>query len=179
VFARWGNPEIFVSDNGPQLVRAEMKQFLESNGIHQVPVPTYSPNSNGRAERAVQKFKAMKKASRESTDFDGNLTRWLLHYRNIPQTITQETPAIMMLGRPSRTLLSLLDPLTAQRKQQLNLTLDKRKLRRFDIDSKVRVLDVRSGKWSKGTLTGKESCKVYIVETRDRTTTFGPSDASF
>jgi transposase InsO family protein len=66
VFARWGNPEIFVSDNGPQLVSVEMKQFLESNGIHQVPVPTYSPSSNGKAERAVQTFKvAMKKASRE------------------------------------------------------------------------------------------------------------------
>jgi hypothetical protein len=59
----------------------------------------------------------------------------------------------------------MMDPLTAQRKQQLNLTLDKRKLRRFDIGSKVRVLDVRSGKWYKGTITGQESCKVYIVET--------------
>ena len=170
VFARWGNPEIFVSDNGPQLVSAEMKQFLESNGIHQVPVPTYSPNSNGIAERAVQTFKsAMKKASRESSDFDGNLTRWLLHYRNTPQATTHETPAMMMLGRPTRTLLSLLDPLSTQRKQQQDFTLDKRKLRRFDIGSKVRVLEVRSGKWYKGTISGKESCKVYIVETRKGT----------
>ena len=168
VFARWGNPEMFVSDNGPQLVSTEMRQFLESQGIQQVPVPTYSPNSNGICERAVQSFKtAMRKASQQSTDFDSNLTRWLLHYRNTPQTTTQETPATMMLGRSTRTLLSLLDPLT--RKQKSDLTVDKRKLRRFDIGSKVRVLEVRSGRWYKGIITGKESCKVYIVETKKGT----------
>ena len=167
VFARWGNPEVFVSDNGPQLVSAEMKQFLESLGILQVPVPTYSPNSNGIAERAVQSFKsAMKKATRTSPDFDSNLARWLLHYRNTPQSTTHETPAVMMLGRPTRTLLSLLDPLITR---QHDFTIDKNKLRSFNINDKVRVYEVRSGQWYKGVISGKESCKVYIVKTKKGT----------
>ena len=105
IFARWGLPRTLVSDNGPQLVSNEMKEFLESNGIQHIPVPTYSPASNGLAENAVRNFKvSMEKAGRVSRDIHLNLSRWLLHQRNTPHSTTQQTPAQLMLRRPTRTL---------------------------------------------------------------------------
>ena len=167
LFATFGLPTTFVSDNGPQLVSKEMEQFLERNGILQVPVPKYKPNTNGLAERAVQSFKtAMDKMSRANPDFSANLARWLLHHRNTPSTSTKQTPAMKMFGRPTRTRLSLLDPLTNRLdRAEFRLNPNER-LRSFCTGDTVRVLDVRSDEWYPGVITGSEGCKVYLVKTR-------------
>ena len=103
MFARFGLPVSLVSDNGQQFVSEEMKTFLKANGIQHIPVPKYSPQCNGLAEKAVQSFKkAMEQAGRVSADFDLSLQRWLLHYRNTPQCKTKQTPAMMMFSRPTR-----------------------------------------------------------------------------
>lgn len=57
LFARFGLPSYFSSDNGPQLVSKEMEEFLKANGITRIPIPKYSPNTNGLVERMVQTFK--------------------------------------------------------------------------------------------------------------------------
>ena len=169
MFATFGLPAMFVSDNGPQFVSQEMKDFLKSNGIVRVAIPTYSPNTNGFVERAVQSFKsAMEKAGRESSDIDKCLSKWLLHHRNTPNSTTGRTPADMMFGRPTRTLLSLLDPLTNKSRENRSVPVD-RKLRSFIAGEKVRVYDTRSEEWYPGIVTEKEGCKVYIVETRKGT----------
>jgi transposase InsO family protein len=165
IFACWGLCRTMVSDNGPQLVSSEMTEFLESNGIHHIPVPKYHPASNGLAENAVRTFKvSMEKAGRVSKDIHLNLARWLMHQRNTPHTTTNQTPAVMMLGRPTRTLLSLLDPLTNSRKRD-NVQLTDDTTRVFDTGDKVRVLNCRTGEWYPGTVVGKEGCKVYLVQT--------------
>ena len=174
LFAVHGLPTIFCSDNAQQLRSEEITQFLQSNGIQAVPVPTYSPNTNGIAERAVQSFKkAMKKAARVSSDYEKNLATWLLHYRNTPNSVTKQTPAMMMFNRPTRTLLSLLDPLTNSKEDILESNPynkeGKERLRSFQIGEQVRVLNVRSNQWYTGTVIGKEGCKVYMVKSQSGT----------
>ena len=168
LFATFGLPHTFVSDNGPQLISEETTLFLESNGIMPVPVPKYTPICNGLAERAVQSFKtALEKAQRADKNFDFNLAKWLLHQRNTPHATTHETPAMRMFGRPTRTLLSLLDPLTnPTRSRKPKLNAGPFKLRSFKVGEKVRVLDVRADEWYPGVIEDREGSKVYLVNTK-------------
>ena len=167
LFAIHGLPVILCSDNAQQLKSEEIVNFLKSNGIQPVLVPTYSPNTNGIAERAVQTFKrAMEKAGRRNVDYEKNLANWLLHYRNTPNSVTKKSPAMMMFNRPTRTLLSLLDPLT-NRPDNLDRYLEngeEKTLRTFQIGERVRIYNVRTDQWYKGNIIGKEGCKVYLVK---------------
>ena len=47
-------PEIAISDNGPQHVSWEMKQFARQYGFNHITSSPHYPQSNGLAERAVQ-----------------------------------------------------------------------------------------------------------------------------
>ena len=44
LFSRFGLPRVIVSDNGPQLVSNEMKNFINRNHVL---IPAYHPASNG------------------------------------------------------------------------------------------------------------------------------------
>ena len=59
--ARYGLPELLVSDNGPQFTSDDFAQFMRANGIKHIRCAPYHPSSNGLVERFVQTFKrAMK-----------------------------------------------------------------------------------------------------------------------
>ena len=56
-FARFGIPKILESDNFPEFVSSDLKQWYESLGIKKIESPIYHPRANGIAERAVQTVK--------------------------------------------------------------------------------------------------------------------------
>ena len=70
IFARFGLPELVVSDNGQCFVSEEFKSFLSTNGIKQLTSAPYHPSSNGLAERAVQVVKAGLKRNVGITNFE-------------------------------------------------------------------------------------------------------------
>ena len=49
IFATHGLPQIIISDNGPQFVSEDFKQFCNSKGIHHNTIAPYHPHSNGEA----------------------------------------------------------------------------------------------------------------------------------
>ncbi len=57
LFARFGLPEMIDSDNGTALTSAELKEFLEINGMRHLTTAPYHAESNGLPERAVQTVK--------------------------------------------------------------------------------------------------------------------------
>ena len=63
VFARYGMPEIMISDNGPQYVSWEMKQFARQYGFNLI----HYLQSNGQAERAVQTVMKLLKQAEDSS----------------------------------------------------------------------------------------------------------------
>ena len=49
-FARFGNPDTLLSDNGPQVLSEEMENFLASCNIKHETTAVYNPQQNGMVE---------------------------------------------------------------------------------------------------------------------------------
>ena len=116
LFSHVGLPTVIVSDNGPQFVSDEFRLFIAQNVIKHIMSAPYHPRTNGQAERLVQNFKqAMRSAKEDHVSLQQTLSTFLLKYRTMPHSLTNETPAKLLLGRNIRTRLDLIKPdLTAK-----------------------------------------------------------------
>ena len=56
VFARYGLPEVVVSDNGTQFKSSQFVEFMVQNGIKHICSSPYYPMSNGQAGKFVNMF---------------------------------------------------------------------------------------------------------------------------
>jgi transposase InsO family protein len=68
VFARNGIPSRVVTDNGPQFTSSEFQQFMDLNGIKHIKTTPDHPSCNGLAERFVQSFKQVMRASKNHSE---------------------------------------------------------------------------------------------------------------
>ena len=110
-FCRFGLPRVIVSDNGPQFIASEFKDFCTANNITHIHATPYHPKTNGLAERAVRTFKECFSATKvHREDLDLTLQRFLISYRNTPHKSTGRSPAEFLLSRRIRTKLDLLKP---------------------------------------------------------------------
>eukprot|EP00731_Ephydatia_muelleri_P006604 Em0003g852a len=104
IFCRFGLPRVIVSDNGPQFIASEFKDFCTANNITHIRATPYHPKTNGLAERAVRTFKERFSATKmHRDDLDLTLQRFLISYRNTPHKSTGRSPAELLLGRRIRT----------------------------------------------------------------------------
>ena len=101
-FSRHGIPNELISDNGPQFSSHKFHQFsIQYQFKHKTSSP-YHPQSNGKAERAVQTIKSLLQRSvLEKRDF--HLA--LLEFRNSPSNDILGSPSQRLMGRRTRTLL--------------------------------------------------------------------------
>ena len=99
MFSRIGIPKTLVSDNGPEFVSGDLKQWCESLGIKKMESPIYHPRANGLAERAVQTVKRALQAwsPKLNLSFGAFLLRALMTYRNTSKT-RSKTPVELLLG---------------------------------------------------------------------------------
>ena len=110
-FARYGIPDICMSDDGPQFFSDEFKRFSRKWQFkHTTSSPAY-PQSNGKVEQAAKAAKTlMKKAKKTGTDPYLSL----LAQRNTPMQGLDSSPAQRLMCRRTKTLLpttaSLLEP---------------------------------------------------------------------
>lgn len=96
IFARYGVPSQFVSDNGPQFDCLEMKKFAKKYGFRHITSSPYYPQSNGLAERAVKTVKQLLQNAP-----DPHIA--LLSYRATPLPSCGLSPAELLMGRRIRT----------------------------------------------------------------------------
>ena len=108
-FASFDIPDTIVSDNAPNLVSKEIREFYLRNGITLINPSPYHPASNGLAERAVRTFKeGMKKM--QSGTLNTKLCRFLYNYRRTIHSVTKKSPAELMFGRQFKSPLDVLKP---------------------------------------------------------------------
>ena len=165
LFSRFGIPQQLVSDNGPQFVSEEYKQFCEQNGIRRILVAPYHPSSNGEAERFVQTFKAaMRKADPKKIQL--SLTQFLLRYRTTPHPATGKTPAELIFGRQIRTRLDLLHP---SQKEACLKARKEEKLRQLSPGEAVWMRNYRgTDKWIPGVVMSKSGPLSYRICANDQ-----------
>ena len=99
IVARFGIPKTLVSDNGPEFVSGDLKQWCESLEIKKMESPIYHPRADGLAEPAVQTVKRAIQAwsPNLNVSFGAFLQRALMTHQNTPKT-RGKTPVELMLG---------------------------------------------------------------------------------
>ena len=100
IFARYGIPDVIISNNGPQYSSQEFGEFTKNFNFKHVTSSPHHPQGNGEAERAV---KTVKKLLKGNTD--PNLA--LLAYRSIPLSWCQSSPAQLLMGRQIRSTVPM------------------------------------------------------------------------
>ena len=98
VFARFGNPEELVSDNGPQFVSDEFKAFLARKNIIHSLTAVYNPAQNGLVEVFNRSIKsAAQIASTQKSSFRSSLLDFLASFRSTAPE-HGESPASLLFG---------------------------------------------------------------------------------
>ena len=104
VFARYGIPDVLISDNGPQYSAKEFEEFAKSYDFTHKTSSPYHPQGNGEAKRAVKTVKKLLKGSK-----DPHLA--LLSYRTTPLPWCNLSPPQLLMGRHIRSNLPILTAL--------------------------------------------------------------------
>ena len=153
---------------------------MEANGVKHTLIPAYHPSSNGAAERSVGVLKKAQKTQvfdakhkGKTLSLEHRLANFLIVYRNIPQTTTKESPAVLFLKRQLRSRLTLIKP---SKESQTENKQDKMKqyhdrshtqVRSFEKGEKVQVKTaIPGGKkwiWLSGTILKRKGPRTYLV----------------
>ena len=171
-FASLGLPEQLVSDNGPSFVSVDFQQFMKNNGIRHIRTSPHHPSSNGQAERAVQTFKSSMKRFTEGTVLT-KVTRFLLHYRTTPHSVTGQSPAELMFNRKLRTRLDLLKPnlgsyVRSQQENQKSVHDQHSKQREFAVGVQIFMRNFGPGNsWLPGKVVQQRGPLSYLVKLED------------
>ncbi|XP_062699441.1 uncharacterized protein K02A2.6-like [Aedes albopictus] len=114
IFARFGLPDVVVTDGGPPFNSDKFVTFLENQGILVMKSPPYHPESNGQAERTVRLVKDVLKKffldpEMKSLDIEEQIAYFLSNYRNICLDKGQ-FPSERLLSYKPKTMLDLINP---------------------------------------------------------------------
>ena len=114
-----------ISDNGPQFIAKDFKDFIRLSGMTHVKTSPFYPQSNGKCERVQKTIKQetiRKKAPQSIYDAQKNIATYIEYYNNIRlhSAIDYISPADKLAGRAEEILL--------QREKKLADAREKRKL---------------------------------------------------
>jgi len=176
--ARYGQPELLISDNGPQFACEAFGEFARSWDLRHQTASPHHPKANGKAEAAVKSAKTiMTKALDARTD----TYKALLAHRNTVQPSMSSTPAQRLMGRRTRTSLPTTgrllrqdapDPTTVHREIQDKKLVSKKRadmrarhLEPLQEGDEVRIRPVgMDGKvWEKGVVQGRLDERSYLI----------------
>ncbi|XP_055695953.1 uncharacterized protein K02A2.6-like [Lutzomyia longipalpis] len=174
-FARFGLPEVIVTDNGTQFTSAQFSEFCKSNGINHIRTCVYSPSSNGQAERFVDTLKRALKKMDNDHSAEVALQKFLTTYRITPNENVPhgKSPAEIMFGRRPRTIFDLLappteptDPVRNQKMEEQYNAKHGAKRRTFERKEGVYVKKYFPGgrfKWVEGETIERKGNVIYTV----------------
>ena len=102
MFARFGIPDTFHSDNGPQFSAEALDEFAKSYNFHLTTSSPYYPQGNGLVERMVKTIKSLLEKT-------GDIYLSLLTYQTTPLPWCGLSPASLLMGRELRSTVPQID----------------------------------------------------------------------
>ena len=189
-FAATGVPEVFRSDNGPQLTAGIFNRFLQKWAVRISPSSPYYPQSNGHAEAAVKSVKKLIIKSTKNGNLDTDeFAQALLELRNTPRS-DGLSPAQILFGHPIRSIVPV-HPRAYQDKWQKDANYCKEKrevqkknterlynrnakpLQELSLGSNVTIQDHRTGRWTiTGTIIKVGNYRQYLIKKRNGNVTW-------
>jgi hypothetical protein len=181
-FARHGIPAELITDNGTQFSSMKFKEFNKTYNFQHTTSSPHYPQSNGKAEKAVQIAKNLiKKCTADKQD----IYLALLDLRNTPAGGGIGSPVQRLMGRRTNTLIpttkSLLQPQIidpqqvyqnkqqSKRKQKEYYDWHTKDLPTLKVGEKVMIKD--NEKWKPATILQiHPNPRSYIVETKEGNT---------
>jgi hypothetical protein len=170
IISVFGFPEEMVSDNGPPYQSEKFNKFCMENNIKHTLTPPYHSQSNGGAERAVQTVKkSLKKQLLDCKKNNANfniksaLLKFLFSYRSTPCSITNKSPAELVLKKLPKSKLTDINPLLTN---NVVLPIDSKKPNIEFLNGAhvlVKCSDDQLQKWQRGIVECKMSAFVYKV----------------
>ncbi|XP_058816952.1 uncharacterized protein LOC131680250 [Topomyia yanbarensis] len=115
IFARYGLPDVLVTDGGPPFNSLDFVDFFIKQGVHVMKSPPYHPESNGQAERMVRLVKDVFKKflidpEIKKLETELQISYFLLNYRNTCLEDDGRFPSERLLSYKPKTLLDLINP---------------------------------------------------------------------
>ena len=180
MFARYGVPDVLVTDNGPQFASSEFSEFAKMWGFDHVTSSPRYPQSNGKGENAVKTVKRLFKKCQESGESEYLA---LLDWCNTPTESFGTGPAQRFLGRRCKTRLltqrSLLVPRYSTERDAETLQSQKNRQKRYYDHSAKELPPVGNGEtvymrlpgqstWSRGMCTALVGPRSYGVLVGER-----------
>lgn len=174
-FARYGIPDILISDNGPQFSSSMFRKFVKDWAFTHKTISPGNSQANGAAEAAV---KIMKRLMRKCKASGEDLLLGLLNMRNISTEGLNTSPAQRLLGRRTKatvpTTEALLRPsytyshYEAQKKEDKKLRRQGkgRELSQLHVGSNVWIQPLRphAREWEEATVRKRLTGRSYEVE---------------
>lgn len=108
VFSHEGDPQVLISDHGPQFMSCEFEMFLRNRGIEHRTSSVYYPHANGEVEPFNRTLKhTLLTASLEGKGWKEFTRQLLQEYRSTPHSTTQRAPAKLLHAKQMHTKLHI------------------------------------------------------------------------
>jgi transposase InsO family protein len=106
--AIFGPPRSILTDNGTQYTSLNFDALCKKHGIRHIKSTPYNPRGNGIAERWNRTLMAaLSKMSDNPNDWDDHLFEVCYAHNASTSATTQQTPYLLMFGRPPPSLVDL------------------------------------------------------------------------
>ncbi|UYV60291.1 K02A2.6-like, partial [Cordylochernes scorpioides] len=166
--ARYGFPQVVVSDNGPPFFSSDFGDFWSKNGISHVTSPPYHPKSNGQAEVSVREVKKLLKKQlyeNEQVELNLALSRALFFIRTDVNIRKGTSPAELFLGRKIRSRLSVLSKEEVKASKVNSQYVNSK----FKVDETVKFRWITNGhpSWYTGKIIKILGRNVYLIKQGD------------
>ena len=178
-FVRYGIPDTFLSDNGPQYTSLECLNFAKTYGFELITRSPYFARATGKAEASVKEAKKMLKKS--------DILTGLLDHRNTPPQGMTYSPAQRFLCRRTKSNLPISESSLSQSVPHVAVVRDEHLGRRAKAKAhcdKTASRDLsplapgqfvytrpndhhRGEQWGHGEVLGEVTPRSYVVKTQD------------
>ena len=106
IFSRHGLPESLTSDNGPEFIATEFREYMGQQGITHRKVTAKWSQTNGEVECQNSSLrKRLQIAHIEMKDWKKELNVYFAAYRSLTHSMTGVSPAELLFGQKIRTKL--------------------------------------------------------------------------